>query len=120
MTKVIPNITAILGSSLAAKILASAGGLEELVKIPAGNIQVLGQQRKVLHGMSTASVGLHRGHIGDHNLVVRAPKEFKRKVIRMLSTKSALAARIDIAKTCPSGKKGDELFEGILKRYNKI
>lgn len=37
-----PNVSAILGTRVAAKLIAAAGGISDLVKIPACNIQVLG------------------------------------------------------------------------------
>lgn len=55
MTLIAPNISAIVGTRVAAKLIAAAGGIVELSRIPAGNIQVLGQQKKVLNGMSTAT-----------------------------------------------------------------
>jgi RNA processing factor Prp31 len=38
----------------------------------------------------------------------------------MLSTKTALAARIDASKKCPSGDEGQKLRTGIIKRFKKI
>jgi U4/U6 small nuclear ribonucleoprotein PRP31 len=61
MSNVAPNVSAIVGTRVAAKLIAAAGGIIELSKIPACNIQVLGSQKKALNGMSTASAQLHRG-----------------------------------------------------------
>jgi U4/U6 small nuclear ribonucleoprotein PRP31 len=63
MTLIAPNVSAIVGTRVAAKLIAAAGGIIELSRIPAVNIQVLGSQRKALNGMSTATAQLHRGHI---------------------------------------------------------
>ena len=70
--------------------------------------------------MSTASVGLHRGHLGELDIVKNAPMSDQIKLVRMLATKSALAARIDAAGTHPSGDEGEKLKQGILDRYAKI
>ena len=43
MTLIAPNVSAIVGTRVAAKLIAAAGGIIELSRIPAGNIQVLGQ-----------------------------------------------------------------------------
>jgi U4/U6 small nuclear ribonucleoprotein PRP31 len=43
MTLIAPNVSAIVGTRVAAKLIAAAGGIVELSRIPAGNIQVLGQ-----------------------------------------------------------------------------
>jgi len=55
MHLIAPNTCAIVGSSITAKLISSAGGIQELSRIPASNIQVLGQQKKNLNGLSTAS-----------------------------------------------------------------
>ena len=73
MHVIAPNTMALLGPSLCAKIISAAGGIVELSRTPACNIQVLGSQRKALHGFSSASVGLHRGHIGEAPMVLNAP-----------------------------------------------
>jgi U4/U6 small nuclear ribonucleoprotein PRP31 len=54
MTLIAPNVSAIVGTRVASKLIASAGGIQELSRIPACNIQVLGSQKKALNGMSTA------------------------------------------------------------------
>jgi U4/U6 small nuclear ribonucleoprotein PRP31 len=38
----------------------------------------------------------------------------------MLSTKTALAARVDACGTCTNGSEGRKLREGILSRFEKI
>jgi U4/U6 small nuclear ribonucleoprotein PRP31 len=68
-----PNTLAIVGANVCALLISAAGGIVELSRTPACNIQVLGSQRKALHGMSTAFAGLHRGHIGELDLVKNAP-----------------------------------------------
>jgi len=98
-----PNTAAIVGASVCAKLISSAGGIVELSRTPACNIQVLGSQKKALHGFSTASASLHRGHIGEVEMVTKAPQSDQIKIVRMLSTKTALAARVDACKTHPSG-----------------
>jgi RNA processing factor Prp31 len=42
------------------------------------------------------------------------------QIIRMLATKTALAARIDACGTCADGKEGLKLRQGILERFDKI
>ena len=38
MSTVAPNVSAIVGTRVAAKLIAAAGGIKELQMIPAGNI----------------------------------------------------------------------------------
>lgn len=76
MHLIAPNICAIVGSTVASKLVASAGGIVELAKTPTSNIQVLGSQKKALHGFSTATASLHRGHIGEIDIVRNAAPKF--------------------------------------------
>jgi U4/U6 small nuclear ribonucleoprotein PRP31 len=54
MNLIAPNVSAIVGTRVASKLIASAGGIQELSKIPACNVQVIGAQKKALNGLSTA------------------------------------------------------------------
>jgi RNA processing factor Prp31 len=74
MHLIAPNLCAVVfGNTIASKLIASPGGIVELAKTPASNIQVLGSQKKALHGLSTATATLHRGHIGEIDVVMNAP-----------------------------------------------
>ncbi len=53
MQIVAPNTSKLVGASVCAKLIAAAGGLNELSLTPACNIQVLGSERRVLNGFST-------------------------------------------------------------------
>eukprot|EP00347_Sterkiella_histriomuscorum_P006224 403353590 len=120
MSSVAPNVSAIVGTRVAAKLIAAAGGIGELAKIPASNIQVLGSQKKALHGMSTASAQLHRGVLTEVDMYQNTPPQFQMQVVRMLSSKTALAARMDSAGASTDGKQGQEWRQGIMIRFGKI
>eukprot|EP00826_Nyctotherus_ovalis_P043268 TRINITY_DN4535_c0_g1_i20.p1 TRINITY_DN4535_c0_g1~~TRINITY_DN4535_c0_g1_i20.p1 ORF type:complete len:483 (-),score=143.21 TRINITY_DN4535_c0_g1_i20:70-1518(-) len=115
-----PNVCVIVGPAIAAKLVAAAGGINELAKTPACNIQVLGSQRKALHGLSSAIAGLHRGFIAEADLVKIAPEPLQVNMIRMLATKTALAARADICGTASQGEVGKTLKTQIIERFKKI
>lgn len=70
--------------------------------------------------MSSATAGIHMGHLGESPMVTNAPQPDKIKLVRMLSTKTAIASRVDACRTHPDGKQGELLKEGILARYAKI
>ena len=56
--------------------------------------------------MSTATAQLHRGHLLEVDMAVKAPPKFNRQIIRMLATKTAIAARVDACGTSSSGSEG--------------
>ena len=42
MSIIAPNVCEIIGPKVTSRLISSAGGIEELARIPAGNLQVLG------------------------------------------------------------------------------
>jgi U4/U6 small nuclear ribonucleoprotein PRP31 len=66
MAFIAPNLSAIIGANIAAKLLGAAGGLTNLSKMPANNISLLGQQKKVAQGFSTATQLPHTGQLTWH------------------------------------------------------
>jgi U4/U6 small nuclear ribonucleoprotein PRP31 len=59
MAFIAPNLSAIVGSDVAARLMGTAGGLTALSKIPSCNLQVLGVKRKTISGFSSARQDLH-------------------------------------------------------------
>ena len=94
-----------IGPKMAAQILGLAGGLAALTKIPACNLQVLGQVRGTSSsrgGMSTNSgsntgVGPHMGVLVDCDLVQACPSSLQRKALKLVAAKLALAIRYDFS-----------------------
>lgn len=99
MSRLAPNLCALLGSQVTARLISLVGGLDALVKIPACNLQILGQEKRQLMGLSGHSTLAHAGIIAQCDLVQQAPPDLKKKVVKTLAAKAALAARIDLSKT---------------------
>merc|ERR1719235_979464 len=55
MSALAPNLSALLGAALAAKLITAAGGLLNLSRMPAQNIMLVGSTKKALLGMSSSS-----------------------------------------------------------------
>ena len=120
MGLVAPNITAIIGSATAAKLMGHSGGLKALSKIPACNIIVLGAQKKTSLGLSSISTGRHIGFIYACDLISQTPQEFRRKAARIVSAKVALAARVDFARQRQDGSIGKMYREDIEKKIDLL
>ncbi|KAK5667430.1 U4/U6-U5 snRNP complex subunit prp31, variant 3 [Batrachochytrium dendrobatidis] len=116
MSFIAPNLTAILGSTVATKLMGHAGGLTALSKIPACNILVLGAQKKTNTGLSRISMGRHAGFVYQCDLVQQLPDELRRKAARLMSAKCALAARIDCVRESVDGMAGKLYREDIEKK----
>jgi U4/U6 small nuclear ribonucleoprotein PRP31 len=99
MARVAPNLVALTGASVAARLIAAAGGLAALAALPATTVQVLGADRRAdLAGMSVGATVLHAGVIRDAPAVAGAPQSYREKMARQLASKATLAARIDAAR----------------------
>lgn len=90
-----PNLAHICGATIAAKLLGAAGGLTALSKMPADVIQLLGAKKTVSSGFSAANTLPHTGFVYYSDVVQEYPPEYRRKAARLVSTKIALAARVD-------------------------
>jgi U4/U6 small nuclear ribonucleoprotein PRP31 len=116
MSLVAPNLTCLLGSSVAARIMAQAGGLTLLSKIPACNILVIGAQKRASVGLSRVSTNQHQGVIYDCELVRMCPKHVQRKSARLVSAKCALASRVDLSREYADGRIGMEFKADVEKK----
>ncbi len=93
--KVMPNATQIAGAGVASKLLAKAGDLEKLAKMPASTIQVLGAEKALFKHLKTNSKPPKHGLIFQNASVSgSAPKERGRKA-RKIAAKIAIALKAD-------------------------
>lgn len=96
MENIAPNLTKILGPSIGARLMAKAGGLEELAKLPSSTIQILGAEKAIFRALKTGAKPPKHGIIFQHSLVHGSPKWQRGKIARALASKIAIAARIDV------------------------
>lgn len=120
MAFIAPNLSAIIGANIAAKLLGAAGGLTNLSKMPANNVSLLGQQKKVAQGFSTATQLPHTGFVYYSQLVQNVPPDLRRKVARIVGSKVTLAARVDSFHESTDGHIGMEYKEDIEKKIDKF
>ncbi|KAJ3338339.1 U4/U6 small nuclear ribonucleoprotein Prp31 [Gonapodya sp. JEL0774] len=119
MSFLAPNLTAVVGSSTAAKLVGAAGGLSNLSKIPSCNIEVIGAAKRANTGLSILGQERHRGFLYASEFVQGVPPEWRRKAVRLAAAKCALAARMDRARDYPDGSQGQGWLEEITKRIDK-
>ncbi|CDH56223.1 nop domain-containing protein [Lichtheimia corymbifera JMRC:FSU:9682] len=120
MTMIAPNLSNVVGSSTAAKLLTAAGGLSAFCKIPACNIEVLGNTKKTNTGFSRASMERNTGYIISSPLVLSVPADLRRKVTKIIAAKCALSARIDASQSSPSGEAGQKFRNDIDQKIEKL
>jgi len=116
MNKIAPNITMTAGATIGARLIARAGGLERLARLPASTIQVLGAEKALFRAIRTGSRPPKHGILFQHEAVHMAPKWQRGKIARTLANKIAIAARIDYYR----GTKAEELTGLLEKRLKEI
>ncbi|MCS7373397.1 MAG: C/D box methylation guide ribonucleoprotein complex aNOP56 subunit [archaeon GB-1845-036] len=117
MDEVAPNIKAIVGPLIGARLISLAGGLEELAKLPASTIQVLGAEKALFRALRTGAKPPKHGVIFQCPEVHRAPRWQRGKIARALAGKLTIAARVDAF----SGTyMADDLKEDLNKRIEEI
>eukprot|EP01098_Paradermamoeba_levis_P015890 TRINITY_DN8320_c0_g1_i1.p1 TRINITY_DN8320_c0_g1~~TRINITY_DN8320_c0_g1_i1.p1 ORF type:complete len:380 (-),score=86.55 TRINITY_DN8320_c0_g1_i1:716-1774(-) len=79
MSIIAPNLTLILGSSISAQLMGQAGGLRSLANMPSGQLALLGINRKVLSGFSTATTLVHTGYIYNSEIVQKSSTVVERE-----------------------------------------
>ncbi|MFP3984510.1 MAG: C/D box methylation guide ribonucleoprotein complex aNOP56 subunit [Candidatus Bathyarchaeia archaeon] len=115
--EVAPNVQALVGSLLAARLIALAGGLEGLAKMPASTVQVLGAEKALFRALKTGARPPKHGIIFQHTMIHEAKKWQRGKISRALAGKLSIAARID---AFSSRYIGDTLQEDLEKRVAEI
>jgi nucleolar protein 56 len=111
-----PNVTAITGSLIGAKLLAIAGSLAKLSAFPASTIQMLGAEKALFRHLRTGAKSPKYGILHEHPLISQAKKPEHGRIARLLADKIAIAAKVDFFK----GKfVGDSLMEQIKKKLKK-
>ena len=95
MGEVAPNIRILAGSSLGARLVSLAGGLENLSRMPASTIQILGAEKALFRSMKTGALPPKHGAIFQHQDIHQALRWQRGKIARALSGKIAIAARVD-------------------------
>ncbi|WP_088335721.1 C/D box methylation guide ribonucleoprotein complex aNOP56 subunit [Methanopyrus sp. KOL6] len=117
MDDVAPNVKALVGPLIGARLIALAGGLKEMAKLPASTIQLLGAEKALFRHLTKGTKPPKHGVIFQHPLIHRSPWWQRGKIARALAGKLAIAARIDAY----SGEyRGDELKRQLEQRVKEI
>jgi U4/U6 small nuclear ribonucleoprotein PRP31 len=121
MNFIAPNLSALVGSAVAARLIAAAGGLKALAKIPACNVMLLGAPKRQLGGFSSAhSRRCMNGYIHESDIIKKTPPAHQLRALRLISNKIVLAIRMDAEHSHPDGEEGRKLYDVILKKLEKL
>ncbi len=117
MREVAPNITELVGPLLGARLISLAGSLENLAKMPASTIQVLGAEKALFRALRTGGRPPKHGVIFQYPEIHKSPRWQRGKIARALATKLAIAAKADFF----TGRFiADSLKKALLERIEEI
>jgi len=91
----VPNLSAVAGHLITARLLMHAGGLEKLARMPSSTIQLLGAEKALFRHLRGEGKAPKFGVIFAHPLIQKASRDEKGKAARILAAKLTMAARAD-------------------------
>jgi len=113
---VAPNLAALAGPVLTARLVSLAGGLGDLAKQPSGTVQVLGAEDALFAHLRGSAPSPKHGVIYTHEYVRGTRPEERGSAARALAGKLSIAARIDHY----SGDRRPELDRELDERIERI
>lgn len=121
MAIVAPNLAALIGEVVGARLISHAGSLANLCKVPASTVQILGAEKALFRALKTKGNTPKYGLIYHSSFIGRAGPKNKGRISRYLANKCSIASRIDNFSETPTTRFGDALkkqVEDRLEFYN--
>ncbi|KAJ5329973.1 uncharacterized protein N7506_002526 [Penicillium brevicompactum] len=119
MNAIAPNLTALVGDLVGARLIAHAGSLTNLSKSPASTIQILGAEKALFRALKTKHDTPKYGLIYHASLIGQATGRNKGKMARILAAKASLGIRVDsLAEWDDDATEEDKAALGTEARFN--
>lgn len=112
-----PNLKNMLTAIIGARLIAKAGSLLRLAQMPSSTIQIIGAEKALFRALKTGTRPPKHGLLFQHPSVNSAPKWQRGKIARALSSKIAIAVRIDVYR---KGGLDNSLLDKLTKRIETI
>jgi nucleolar protein 56 len=120
MHAVAPNLAALIGDQVGARLISHAGSLTSLAKYPASTVQILGAEKALFRALKTKGKTPKYGLLYHSTFIGRAKQKNKGRISRYLANKCSIASRMDCfadSGTDVFGKKLRDQVEERLKFY---
>lgn len=119
MNAIAPNLTALVGDLVGARLIAHAGSLTNLSKSPASTLQILGAEKALFRALKTKHDTPKYGLIYHASLIGQATGKNKGKMARVLAAKASLGLRVDaLAEWDDDVAEEDKSALGTEARFN--
>ncbi|KAJ5072583.1 nucleolar protein [Anaeramoeba ignava] len=123
MRAIAPNLTALVGELVGARLISHAGSLRSLSKYPASTIQVLGAEKALFRALRKKHDTPKYGILYQASFVGQASPKNKGKISRALAAKCALSIRVDALSNSDSNEIGNrdrlKIEEKIIELENR-
>lgn len=116
MGVVAPNLAALIGETVGARLISHAGSLTNLAKYPASTVQILGAEKALFRALKTKGNTPKYGLIYHSSFIGRAGMKNKGRISRFLANKTSIASRIDNFSMQPTRKFGEALKGQVEER----
>ena len=116
MSVVAPNLAALIGEVVGARLISHAGSLTNLSKYPASTLQILGAEKALFRALKTKGNTPKYGLIYHSSFIGKAGQKNKGRISRCLANKCSIASRIDNFSEAPTRKFGDALRKQMDER----
>lgn len=124
MEMISPNLKELLTATVGARLIAKAGSLKRLASLSSSTIQILGAEKALFRTLKTGANPPKHGLLFQHPVIHSAPKWQRGKLARAISSKAAIAARVDLYSRNPessntlASKLNDRISE-IQEKYKE-
>lgn len=121
MDVVAPNLAALIGETVGARLISHAGSLTNLAKYPASTIQILGAEKALFRALKAKGNTPKYGLIFHSTFIGRAQPQSKGRISRYLANKCSLATRIDcFADNTSVGVYGSHMRDQVEERLEYL
>ncbi|XP_071506783.1 nucleolar protein 56-like [Diadema antillarum] len=118
MHAVAPNLSALIGEQVGARLISHAGSLTNLAKYPASTVQILGAEKALFRALKTRGNTPKYGLIFHSTFIGRAGQKNKGRISRYLANKCSMASRIDCFSEIPNSVFGEKLKDQVEERLS--
>merc|ERR1712203_951216 len=116
MSNVAPNLAALIGDVVGARLISHAGSLTNLAKYPASTVQILGAEKALFRALKKKGNTPKYGLIFHSSFIGRAAAKNKGRISRFLANKCSIASRIDAFSDVGTTAFGEKLRDQVEER----
>ncbi|CAI0446379.1 unnamed protein product [Linum tenue] len=118
MNGIAPNLAALIGEIVGARLISHAGSLTNLAKCPSSTLQILGAEKALFRALKTRGNTPKYGLIFHSSFIGRASARNKGRMARYLANKCSIATRIDCFAENGTNVFGEKLREQVEERLD--